>query len=152
MVVISSSKYFIFCSSGRWWIHGPARGDGPAPGVVAGLDGEGAEVLHRPQHADDALVTPPGEGVPPHRLGEDRVQGVRRLLCQVSSCLRFIWETNVKHFLFARTLFSRKFARAKRRENKVIANNFFYKNYGRRYDESRKWSLVNKSWLMTSRK
>ena len=28
----------------------------------------------------------------------------------------------VKHFLFARTLFSRKFARALGRENKVLAN------------------------------
>ena len=31
----------------------------------------------------------------------------------------------VKHFLFARTLFSRKFAREQRRENKVLANNSY---------------------------
>ena len=32
-------------------------------------------------------------------------------------------------FLFARTLFSRRFARAERRENKILANNSLYKDY-----------------------
>ena len=38
--------------------------------------------------------------------------------------VRMVLSCTVKHFLFARTLFSRKFARAQIRENKVLANNF----------------------------
>ena len=34
----------------------------------------------------------------------------------------------LKHFLFARTLFSHKFARAWRRENKALVNNVFWKD------------------------
>ena len=40
----------------------------------------------------------------------------------------------VKHLLFARTLFSRKFARAYRRENKVLANYFLYKGWRRKHE------------------
>ena len=58
----------------------------------------------------------------------------------------------VKHFLFARTLFLRKFARAERRENKVLPNNSLYKNYRRRDGKSRNYSLVNKSLVIASRK
>ena len=66
------------------------RGDAPAPGVVTGLDVERAQVLHWPQHADNPLEPPPGEGEPSHRLGEDRVCGTRGLLCQVGlSCLSY---------------------------------------------------------------
>ena len=39
-------------------------------------------------------------------------------------CNHYITVITVKHFLFAMTLFSRKFARACIRENKVLANNF----------------------------
>ena len=39
-----------------------------------------------------------------------------------------LWNTNtVKHFLFAGSLFSRKFARAERHENKVLANNSLHR-------------------------
>ena len=34
------------------------------------------------------------------------------------------YRNTVKHLLFARTLYSRKFAKTYRRENKVLANNF----------------------------
>ena len=43
----------------------------------------------------------------------------------------------VKHFIFAMTLFSRKFARAERRENKVLDNNSLCKDYGRKNGKSR---------------
>ena len=44
----------------------------------------------------------------------------------------------VKHLLFAMTLFSRTFARRKRRENKVLVNNLSYKDYRTKEDNSRK--------------
>ena len=44
----------------------------------------------------------------------------------------------VKYFLFARTLFLRKFVRAKRRENKVLVNYSLCKDCRRRCDKSRK--------------
>ena len=50
--------------------------------------------------------------------------------------LRSFYST-VKHFLFARTLFSRKFARAERGENKVLANNSLHKDYRKRDGKSR---------------
>ena len=43
----------------------------------------------------------------------------------------------VKHFLFAKTLFSRKFVRAYRRENKILANNFLCVAFIRNYDKTR---------------
>ena len=43
----------------------------------------------------------------------------------------------VKHFLFARTLFSHKIARAERCENKVLANNSLQKYYRRIDGKSR---------------
>ena len=46
--------------------------------------------------------------------------------------------STVKHFLFARTLFLRKFARAWRRENKVLANNLLCKDYRRINSKSQK--------------
>ena len=42
-------------------------------------------------------------------------------------CTSLSLSTTVKHFLFARILFLRKFVRAQRRENKVYANNFYVK-------------------------
>ena len=44
----------------------------------------------------------------------------------------------VKHLLFAMTLFSRTFARQKRHENKVPANNLSYKDYRTKEGNSRK--------------
>ena len=43
--------------------------------------------------------------------------------------------STVKHVSFARTLFSRKFGRAKRRENKVLANNYICIYFTRSYDK-----------------
>ena len=56
----------------------------------------------------------------------------------VKGSLTLLKKNTVKPFLFARTLFSRKFARAERRKNKVLANNSLYKGYIRRYGKSRK--------------
>ena len=47
----------------------------------------------------------------------------------VKTEVKFGMAFTVKHFLFARTLCLRKFARAWRRENKVLANNFYCKDF-----------------------
>ena len=52
--------------------------------------------------------------------------------------LQNVLQYTVKHFLFARTLFSGKFARANRRKYKVLANYYFCTDYRRKYCESRK--------------
>ena len=62
------------------------------------------------------------------------------------------WLT-VKYFLFARTLFLHKFARAKRRENKVLANNSLCEDYKRRCDKSRKYIWwINHGWCLHKNK
>ena len=50
----------------------------------------------------------------------------------------FYSASTVKHFLFVRHLFSRKFARAKSPETKVLANNFSCMDYRTKYNKSRK--------------
>lgn len=76
-VIIYLDVHFSILLCVQWWVP-------PPPRMVTGLDREGEEVLHWPQHPDDPLEPPPGEREPSHGLGEDREQGVWGLLCQVS--------------------------------------------------------------------
>ena len=59
--------------------------------------------------------------------GRGAVNHMDNLPTDIWNELTAIHVTTVKHFLFAKTLFSRKFARAERRENKVLANNSLHK-------------------------
>ena len=67
------------------------RGDALAPRVVNRLDTAGSQVLHWPQHPDDPLESPAGEGESSHGLGEGGVCRTRGLLCQVCLTHCFGW-------------------------------------------------------------
>ena len=53
-----------------------------APGMDCGVHDARSAILYRPQHENDALVAPAGEGGAALGVGEDRVPRVRHLLRQ----------------------------------------------------------------------